>query len=106
MAFLDTSTPKPVIFSGGLSQRSFTTPWGVGTLSNWGRAGSESYETSFVGSAYQLSCAFETPDDDNRERAVGCLLMSAMPSSCVHDALGTLWERYQFALEDLELDRP
>jgi hypothetical protein len=32
--------------------------------------------------------------------------MSAMPSAGVHDALGTLWERYQFALEDLELDRP
>jgi hypothetical protein len=73
-------------------------------LSNWGHAGSEFYETSFVGSAYRLSCSFEVADDDNMERVVGCLLMSAMPPSGVHDAVATLWERYQFSLEDLELD--
>jgi hypothetical protein len=82
------------------------TRWGVGTLTNWDNAGSGLYETSFVGSAYHLNCSFAIPDDNNLERAVGCLLMSAMPPSGVHGAVATLWKSYQFALEDAELEQP
>lgn len=82
------------------------TPLGVGTLSESASVGSGLYETSFVAPTYRLNFSVEVPEQDNMDRAVGCLLMSCMPTSYVHDAVTALWKSYQFAVEDENLQLP
>lgn len=61
------------------------------------------FETSFVGSGYRFNFRADATELVTTQRAIGCVLMSIMPSSGLDDAVHTLWDTYQFASEDEHL---
>ncbi len=81
-------------------------PSGVGT---WNRAsaldgGTWGFEASVTASTYQFSFTSTNDDVNNVKRALGGMIVAALPTGALDHVLASLRDYYLFYLEDQELE--
>lgn len=104
--FLEITDDWEGTYSGGPLPNNSKRLWTQWNLSEWDDESNDIY-ASFYGTIaspdQEFTFGIETAGEDAMKRILGFALLSAMPAEAIDDALGLLWESYDFAWEDRKL---
>jgi hypothetical protein len=106
LELLTTSAPRQATSFGGQYHQLLEMPSDVGTwnmvsspdLGTWG------FEASVTTSTYQFSFTSANDDVTNVKRALGGMIMAALPAEALDHVLASLRDYYLFYLEDQEIE--